>query len=78
MKKAVILLSGGLDSATILYTAKKKGFTPYCLIFEYGQRHRKEINKAVKIAKHARCRYKLIKISLPWQGSSLLDKRLKK
>ena len=38
--KAVILLSGGLDSATVLYYAKAKGFAPQCLIFDYGQRHR--------------------------------------
>ena len=77
MKKAVILLSGGLDSATILYEAKRKGFTPYGLIFEYGQRHHKEINRAKKIAEYAKCRYRVMKIALPWQGSSLLDKRLR-
>ena len=76
MKKAIVLLSGGLDSTTILYHAKAKGFTPYCLIFEYGQRHRKEINRAKKIAKEARCRYQLMKIALPWQGSSLVDKTI--
>lgn len=74
MKKAVVLLSGGLDSATILYYAKSKGFTPYCLAFEYGQRHRKETVRAKKIAAHAHCHYQLMKIALPWQGSSLLDK----
>jgi 7-cyano-7-deazaguanine synthase len=77
MKKAIVLLSGGLDSATILYYAKRNGFTPYCLIFEYGQRHRKEILRAKRIATHARCRYQLMKIALPWQGSSLLDKSMR-
>ena len=77
MKKAVVLLSGGLDSATILYYAKKKGFTPYCLIFEYGQRHRKEITRAKRIALHARCRFQLMKIALPWRGSSLLDAKMR-
>lgn len=77
MKKAVVLLSGGLDSATILYYAKAKGFTPRCLIFEYGQRHRKEINRAKRIADHAKCRYQFMKIALPWQGSSLLDKKMR-
>ena len=76
-KKAIVLLSGGLDSATILYYAKAKGFTPYCLIFDYGQRHRKEIQRAKRIAKHARCRYQLMKITLPWQGSSLLNRRMR-
>jgi len=73
MKKAVVLLSGGLDSATILYVAKNRGYKPNCLIFDYGQSHRKEINKAKKIAHHARAKYYLVKISLPWGGSSLLD-----
>jgi len=77
MKKAVILLSGGLDSTTILYHAKAKGFTPYCLIFEYGQRHRKEIVRAKRIAENAKCHYQLMKIALPWQGSSLLDKKMR-
>lgn len=76
-KKAVVLLSGGLDSTTILYYAKSKGFTPYCLTFEYGQRHSKEIDQAKKIAGQARCRYRLMKIALPWQGSSLLDKTIR-
>lgn len=76
-KKAIILLSGGLDSATVLYHAKAKGFTLYCLIFEYGQRHRKEINRAKRIAQRARCRYQLQRITLPWQGSSLLDKKVR-
>ncbi|MBN1869413.1 MAG: 7-cyano-7-deazaguanine synthase QueC [Candidatus Omnitrophica bacterium] len=75
MKKAIVLLSGGLDSATTLFYAKKKGFTPYCLIFDYGQRHRKEVQRAQRIARRARCRFRLIKISLPWQGSSLLDRK---
>jgi len=73
-KKAVVLLSGGLDSATMLYRAKSEGFAPYCLIFEYGQRHRKEIEQAKKISKYAKCPYQLMTIRLPWQGSSLLDK----
>ncbi|MDP8212708.1 MAG: 7-cyano-7-deazaguanine synthase QueC [Candidatus Zapsychrus exili] len=76
MKKAVCLLSGGLDSATTLYYAKAQGYKAYCLIFEYGQRHGKEINKAKQIAKHANCDYKIIKISLPKKGSSLLDKKV--
>ena len=77
MKKAVVLLSGGLDSTTILYYAKAKGFTPYCLIFEYGQRHHQETRRAMRISRQAGCRYQMMNISLPWQGSSLLDKRLK-
>lgn len=75
-KTAVVLLSGGLDSATALYLAKNKFDACRCLIFDYGQRHRKEIEAAKKIAQHARCPFQVIKISLPWKGSSLLDKTL--
>lgn len=76
-KRAVILLSGGLDSATTLYFAKDKGFRCHCLIFDYGQRHQKEIQSAKKIARIAKCPFRIIKISLPWKGSSLLDKNIK-
>ena len=50
MKKAVILLSGGLDSATTLAIAQNDGFTPYGLTFSYGQRHQFEIGASQKIA----------------------------
>ena len=75
MKKAVILLSGGLDSATTLYFAKDSGYECFCLIFDYGQRHKRELESAKAIAKKAECRWRIVKISLPWKGSSLLDKR---
>src|SRR3989338_3995968 len=75
MKKAVILLSGGLDSATTLYLAKDQGYECFCLIFDYGQRHKRELESAKAIAKKAECRWRIVKISLPWKGSSLLDKR---
>ncbi len=75
MNKSIILLSGGLDSATILYYAKSRGFKPYGLIFDYGQRHRKEILQAKKIAQYVGCDFKIVKMSLPWQGSSLLNKK---
>ncbi len=75
-KKCVVLLSGGIDSSTTLFYVKKKGFNPQCLIFDYGQRHRKEINYAKKIASYLKVRYYIVKISLPWKGSSLLDRNL--
>ena len=49
-RKAVILLSGGLDSATTLYFAKDKGYECFCLIFDYGQRHKRELESAKAIA----------------------------
>ena len=74
-KKAVVLLSGGLDSATTLYAAKVRNYQVHCLIFDYGQRHRREIRSARKVARSAHCPSTVIKISLPWKGSSLLDKK---
>lgn len=50
MKHAVILLSGGLDSATVLAMAKAEGFTPHTLSFSYGQRHSVELDMAKKQA----------------------------
>jgi 7-cyano-7-deazaguanine synthase len=49
-KKAVVLLSGGIDSTTTLAVAKKMGFTIYALSFRYGQRHQIELEAAVSIA----------------------------
>lgn len=77
MKKAIILLSGGIDSTTTLYLAKKQGYKCHALVFDYGQRHKRELSSAVAVAKKARISYHTIKISLPWKGSSLLDKKMK-
>lgn len=49
-KKAVVLLSGGLDSSTVLAFAKKEGFEPHALTFRYGQRHEAEIEASKRIA----------------------------
>ncbi|MDD2679921.1 MAG: 7-cyano-7-deazaguanine synthase QueC [Candidatus Omnitrophica bacterium] len=76
-KKAVVLLSGGLDSATALYIARDKGYQCHCLVFDYGQRHRREIEAAKIIAKRTGSTCQVIKISLPWGGSSLLDRKIK-
>ena len=77
MNKAIVLLSGGLDSAVTLAVAKEQGFDCNCLIFDYGQRHAREINSAKKIARAAGCKYELVKIGLPWGGSSLLNEAIK-
>ena len=77
MKKAIVLLSGGLDSATTLYYALKKGYQCGALIFDYGQRHIRELRSAVAVAKSVSVAYRVLRIKLPWQGSSLLDKKRK-
>jgi len=50
MKPAVVLLSGGLDSATCLAIARDRGFACYCLSFDYGQRHGAELQAAGRLA----------------------------
>jgi 7-cyano-7-deazaguanine synthase len=50
MKKAVVLLSGGLDSATVLAIARSQGYKPYALSFAYGQRHAIELEAASRVA----------------------------
>jgi len=74
-KKAIVLLSGGLDSTTTLYYAKSKGYKCYALMFDYGQRHKRELRSAVAVAKRVKVPCQIIKIKLPWKGSSLLDPR---
>ena len=52
MKKAICLVSGGLDSATCLGVARREGFACYALSFDYGQRHRVELDAAGRVARH--------------------------
>ena len=75
--KALVLLSGGIDSATALFIAKDRGFRTLALIFDYGQRHKKEIDFAKRLSRAARSPYKVLKVSFPTRGSSLLDKKEK-
>ena len=76
-KKAVVLLSGGLDSAVTLYLARKSGYECHALVLDYGQRQKKELGLAKKIARSCGAQIKLVKLSLPWKGSSLVDKTRK-
>ncbi len=74
-RKAVVLLSGGLDSATVLYWARARGWRPLALIFDYGQRHRRELASARALCRRAGAPLQIIRFRLPWRGSSLLDRR---
>lgn len=71
--KAVILLSGGLDSATVLAIAKQRGFTCYALSMAYGQRHSSELNAAHRVAQAGGViEHKVIRIDLESIGGSAL------
>jgi len=73
--RAVVLLSGGLDSTTCLYWAMARGFEPSCLIFDYGQRHRKEVPRAARIARRAGCDAVVTRLRLNSEAGALLDER---
>lgn len=76
--KAVVLLSGGLDSSTCLYWAKAKGYACEGLSVLYGQRHAKELDSARRVAKAAGVPWRSVKLELPWLGvSSLVDSKAK-
>ncbi len=73
MKRAVCLLSGGLDSATCLAVALRDGFETYALSFDYGQRHRIELSAAGRIASAlGAAGHKTVKIDLRTFGHSAL------
>jgi 7-cyano-7-deazaguanine synthase len=73
-KKAIIVLSGGLDSSTCLYIARAKGYSLYALSFDYGQRHKKEIDCAHSIAVEAGVKeHRTIILPTP-KGSALTEK----
>ncbi len=73
--KAIILLSGGLDSSTVLYQALADGYECYAISFDYQQRHRKELQSALSIAEKAGVtEHQTIKFDLTqWGGSALTD-----
>ncbi|MBE0439335.1 MAG: 7-cyano-7-deazaguanine synthase QueC [Gammaproteobacteria bacterium] len=73
MKRAVVLLSGGLDSVTALAIAKEQGYECYTLSFDYGQRHEAELTAATKLSKQVGAvEHKVINIDLRTIGGSAL------
>jgi 7-cyano-7-deazaguanine synthase len=72
MKKAVVLLSGGLDSTTCLAHASAKGYTCFALSFDYGQKHRAELKAAAKIAAMYHVRHEIVQLSIGNLGGSAL------
>ena len=77
-KKAVILVSGGLDSTTVVAMAKSQGYDCYTLSFDYGQRHRSELEAAYRVSKlMAVHEHKVVKLDLGTiGGSALTDKAI--
>lgn len=78
MKKAVVLLSGGLDSATVLALARQQGFACYALSVDYGQRHLAELEAARRVAAAlGAAEHRVINIDLTgFGGSALTDSRI--
>lgn len=74
-KRAVVLLSGGIDSTTTAYYAKSKNYKIYALTIDYGQRLKKEIVSAKKIAMHLSAQHLVIPISLDLIGGSALTNK---
>ncbi len=71
--KAVVLLSGGLDSATVLAIARERGFGCFCLSFDYGHRHRTELHAARRVAQSLDARdHRTVSIDLRAIGGSAL------
>lgn len=80
MTRAVVLLSGGLDSTTLLYWTLKQGIRPYVLSFDYGQRHKKELNFAKKTCRKLKADHRTIdltSLSGLLSGSALTTESIK-
>ena len=72
-RRAVCLLSGGLDSTTALAVARREGFECYALSFDYGQRHRHELEAAARVAAHlGASRHMVLSVDLRAFGGSAL------
>ncbi len=72
-RKAVVLVSGGLDSATVLAMAREQGFACYTLAFDYGQRHRSELQASARLSKAmGALEHKVVNLDLNLIGGSAL------
>jgi 7-cyano-7-deazaguanine synthase len=78
VKRAVVLLSGGLDSATVLAIAKSQGYECYCLSLDYHQRHSSELQAAQRVAKAlGAAEHKTVQLDLSlFGGSALTDNNI--
>jgi 7-cyano-7-deazaguanine synthase len=76
--RAIVLLSGGLDSVTLLARARERGFECYALTIDYGQRHNAEIVAAAKLAsRHEALEHRIVKVDCgQFGGSALTDPSL--
>lgn len=73
MKPAVVLLSGGLDSATVLALAKSQGYACHALSVQYGQRHQAELDAAARVVAHiGATQHKVVSVDLSTFGGSAL------
>ncbi|MFZ5723141.1 MAG: 7-cyano-7-deazaguanine synthase QueC [Pseudomonadota bacterium] len=77
-RPAVVLLSGGLDSATCLAIARAEGFVPVALSFDYGQRHRAELDAARRVAAAQGVRdHRVVRVDIgSFGGSALTDESI--
>src|SRR3954469_14352893 len=76
MMRAVVLVSGGLDSATVLALAREAGTEPYALSVSYGQRHQAELNAAARVAHALGAReHRIMHVNLGRIGGSALTDR---
>ena len=75
MRPAVVLLSGGLDSATTLAIARRRGYATHCLSIDYGQRHRAELDAAARVAQAlGAVEHQVMRLDLTaFGGSALTD-----
>ena len=78
MARAVVLVSGGLDSATVLALARDHGYECFALSFDYGQRHRIELDAARRVAESlGAAAHRVVKLDIGWMGgSALTDTRI--